>query len=202
MSALPHLGWSSHVYPLEAADFAKVPDYDGGDIPVAALPGDDVVLLVRPDGPDALLRGRAKAEEAAARGETVQVRVVFRPSIAKWNLPATIVRALRGKYRYHGTGVYHIAPQAIRAMGLERAVRTLDNPQQRKNKDRAASMKRLAASLRERGYDDARPISVHLCRIFGLRDSLRQGHHRISACLECGIERMAMGFCAAGALPR
>ncbi len=112
------------------------------------------------------------------------------------------MRALRSKYRYHGTGVYHIAPKAIRAMGLERAVRTLDNPQQRKNKDRAASMKRLATSLRERGYDDARPISVHLCRIFGLRDSLRQGHHRISACLECGIERMAMGFCAAGALPR
>ena len=82
MSALPHLGWSSHVYPLEAADFAKVPDYDGGDIPDEALPGDGVVLLVRPDGPDALLRGRAKAEEAAARGETVQVRVVFRPSIA------------------------------------------------------------------------------------------------------------------------
>lgn len=202
MSPLPHLGWSSHVYPLEAADFAGVPDYEGDDIPDAALPRDEVLLLIRPDGSDALLRGRGAVNAAAAAGENVSVRVVFRPSIPKWNLVATLVRALRNRYRYHGTGVYHISAATVRAMGLERALRTLENPQQRKNRDRAASMRRLAESLRARGYDDSRPIAVQICRIRGLRDSLHQGHHRISACLECGVDRMAVGFSAAGALPR
>ena len=65
---IPHLGWSSHVYPLEAADFARVPDYDGPEIPAAALPKDDILLYIRPDGPDALLRGRA-AIDAALRAD-------------------------------------------------------------------------------------------------------------------------------------
>jgi hypothetical protein len=87
-------------------------------------------------------------------------------------------------------------------MGLERAVRTLDNPQLRGNSDRMAKMKRLEASLRENGYDDSKPITVMLCRSFGCDDSLRQGHHRISACIACGVPKMAVQFSAAGALPR
>lgn len=201
MARLPHLGWSSRIYPLEAGDFAKVPDYDGGDIPAAALPSDGVILYMRPDGPDALLRGR-ELLAASAPAAAVPVRIVFRPAVAKWNLPACLVRVLRNRYRYEGTGVYHIAAQTVRDMGLERAVRTLDNPQSRAGKDRAASMARLAESLRTRGYDDRKPINVQLCRIAGLRDSLRQGHHRISACLACGVGRMAIHFSAAGALPR
>ena len=201
--SIPHLGWSSHVYPLEAADFTKVPDYDGPAIPDEALPSDDIVLYIRPDGPDALLRGREAIGEAfrADASAVVPVRIVFKPSVAKWNLAATIVRVLRNRYRYEGTGVYHISANAVRAMGLERAIRTTDNPQLRKNKDRQASMRRLKESLRTRGYDDARPINVMLCRTGGRADSLRQGHHRVSACLECGVARMAVHFSAAGALP-
>lgn len=201
MASIPHLGWSSRVYPLEAGDFAKVPDYDGGDIPDAALPSDGIVLYMRPDGPDALLRGRdllAAADPAAP----VPVRIVFRPSVPKWHLLACLVRVLRNRYRYEGTGVYHIAAQTVRDMGLERTIRTLDNPQTRAGKDRNASMARLANSLRTRGYDDTKPINVQLCRMQGLKDSLRQGHHRISACLACGVPRMAIHFSAAGALPR
>lgn len=205
MRGLPHLGISSYVYPLEAVDVARLADYDGEAIPEAALPDDDIIIYIRPDGPDVLLRGRALVTSAVATGDvqaTVNVRVVFKPAIAKWNLLATLVRVLRNKYRYHGTGVYHIATQAVRDMGLERAIRTLDNPQLRKNKDRAASMKRLAESLRTRGYDDTRPINVQICRTMGRKDSLRQGHHRVSACLACGVARMAVSFCAAGAWPR
>ena len=200
---IPHLGWSSRVYPLDAADFARTPDYDGPAIPDEALPDDAVILYIRPDEPDALLRGRA-AIDAALRADAsavVPVRIVFKPSVAKWNLAATIVRVLRNRYRYTGTGVYHISANAVRAMGIERALRTVDNPQPRKNKDRQASMRRLMESLRTHGYDDARPINVMLCRTGGRIDSLRQGHHRVSACLACGIDRMAVHFSAAGALP-
>lgn len=205
MSRLPHLGISSNAYPLEAADLVGLPDYDGAPIPEAALPDDDVVLCLRPDGPDALLRGRAFVNSACATGDaraTVDVRIVFKPSVAKWNLLAVVVRVLRNKYRYKGTGIYHISAQAVRDMKVERMIRSIDDPQPRKGKDRQASMARLVNSLRTRGYDDAKPINIQICRTAGRTDSLRQGHHRVSACLACGVDRIAVQFSAAGALPR
>lgn len=199
------LGWSSCVYPLEADEIASLPDCADASISSGDLPEDPVVLLIRPDGPDALLRGRAEVEATvAADGPRafVPVRVVFVPAVPKWNIPAAVIRVLRNRYRYEGTGVYHISARTVRAMGLERAVRTTADPQKRKDTDRAASMKLLLESLRTQGFDDCHPINVHLCRTWGRRDSLRQGHHRVSACLECGIDRMAVHFSAAGALPR
>ena len=194
-----YLGWSSCIYPLSADDFADVPDYAGEPIPGEDLPDDRVVLYLRNGGRDSLLRGRDAVEAAA--GGTVDVRIVFSPSIPKWNIPAAVVRVLRNRYRFRSSNVYHIAPQAVRGMGLERAIRTLDNPQPRGGRDRLASMERLKRSLLGRGYDDARPIVVMLCRTGGRADSLRQGHHRVSACLACGIGRMAVAFDAAGAVP-
>jgi hypothetical protein len=188
---------------LDAADFLQVPDYEGPEIPAAALPEDDILLYIRPDGPDALLRGRA-AIDAALRADAsavVQVRVVFKPSVAKWNLAATVVRVLRNRYRYHGSRVYHISAKAVREMKIERALRTVENPQLRGGRDRTASMARLLESLRRDGYRDDKPIVVMLCRTGGLADSLRQGHHRVSACLECGVDRMAVEFAAAGVAP-
>lgn len=195
-----HLGWSSRTYPLDAADFAGVPDYDGPEIPESDLPDDEVVLLIRKGAPDALLRGRAAMDRAG--DGTVDVRIVFVPTIAKWNLLFTLARFLRDRRRYEGSGVYHISTEAMRQMGLERAVRTLACPHKRGKVDRLAKMRKLEASLKERGYDDSRPINVMLCRSRGCEDSLRQGHHRISACIACGVQKMAVHFSAAGALPR
>ena len=192
-----HLGWSSCAYPLDAADFASVPDYAGPAIPAADLPDDEVILLVRKGEEDCLLRGR-EAVGAAGDG-TVNVRIVFVPTIGKWNIPFAMIRSIRDKRRFKGSRVYHIAPTAIRALRVERAVRTLENPQSRSGVDRQAMMGKLEASLREHGYDDSRPIDVMLCRSRG-EDSLRQGHHRISACIAFGVPRMAIRFSAAAAL--
>ena len=85
-----HLGWSSCAYPLDAADFASVPDYAGPAIPAADLPDDEVILLVRKGEEDCLLRGR-EAVGAAGDG-TVNVRIVFVPTIGKWNIPFAIIR--------------------------------------------------------------------------------------------------------------
>ena len=193
------LGWSSHVYPLEAADFDDVPDYAGEPIPAGELPSDRVVLLICTGHPDSLVRGRD--EIARQAGGTVDVRVVFVPSVARWNLFGILVRVCRNRYRYHGTHVYHISAQAVRSMKLERMIRSVDNPHARAGKDRVRSMARLLESLKRDGYRDDKPIVVMLCRTGGLVDSLRQGHHRVSACLACGVDRMAMEFAAAGVAP-
>lgn len=197
MSRLPHLGWSSYVYPLEAADLVSLPDYVGEPIPEEALPKDAVILFIRPDGPDALLRGR---EILAAQNPhaAVPTRIVFRPTIAKWNLLATLFRVLRNKYRFKGTGIYHVSAQAIRDLKVERAIRTLDNV----GDGHEGKMDKLYTSLKEHGYRESRPINVQICRMGGRTDSLRQGHHRISACLACGVDRITVHFSAAGAWPR
>ena len=197
-----HLGWSSHVYPLEAADFDDVPDYAGEPIPAGELPSDRVVLLIRTGHPDSLVRGRD--EIARQAGGTVDVRVVFVPSVARWNLLGTLVRVFRNRYRYHGTHVYHISAKAVRSMKLERAIRTTTDPHVRAGQNQAQSLDRMAKlleSLKRDGYRDDKPIVVMLCRTGGLADSLRQGHHRVSACLACGLDRMAMEFAAAGVAP-
>lgn len=197
MSRLPHLGWSSNVYPLEATDLVALPDYAGELIPGEALPKDAVILFIRPDGPDALLRGR---EILAAQNPhaAVPTRIVFRPTIAKWNLLATLFRVLRNKYRFKGTGIYHVSAQAIRDLKVERAIRTLDNV----GDGHEGKMDKLYTSLKEHGYRESRPINVQICRMGGRTDSLRQGHHRISACLACGVDRITVHFSAAGAWPR
>ena len=194
-----HIGWSSHVYPLEAADFADVPDYAGNPIPENELPPDKVILFIRKGCPDSLVRGRD--EIARCEGGTVDVRVVFEPTVARWNLPGTLVRVCRNRYRFHGSHVYHISAESVRDMKLERAIRTIENPHDRDGQDRVASMIRLLESLKREGYRDDKPIVVMLCRTGGLEDSLRQGHHRVSACLACGIDRMAVEFAAAGVAP-
>lgn len=196
-----HLGWSSRTYPLDAVDVAALQDFPGDGLD-GSLPDDEVVMLVGGGLPDRLVRGRKAVDRAAAAGGTVSVRIAFLPSIAKWNLPFTLVKALRSRRRFHSTGVYHIATEAVRQMGLERAVRTLRAPQKRKGTDRSGVMSQLEKSLRENGYDDAKPIDIMLCRTRGCEDSLRQGHHRISACISCGVPKMAVRFSAAGALPR
>ena len=203
MSRLPHLGWSSHVYPLEAADIAALSDYVGDAIPSEVLPKDEIIIFIRPDGPDVLLHGRDKvmaAQTMNPRG-TVPVRIVFKPSVAKWNLLATLIRVIRNRYRYHGTGRYHISVRAIRQLGLERTIRSVDNPQVRRGVDSRARMSALLQSLRSKGYDETRPMNVMLCRTGGGQDSLRQGHHRVSACLAVGVDRVVVFFSAAGALP-
>ena len=187
------------MYPLAADDFAAVPDYAGEPVADCDLPDDEVVLFIARGEPDSLIRGRDVVRASA--GGTVKVRIVFRPTVPKWNLPAAIVRVLRNRYRFRASGVYHIGARDVRGMGLERTIRQLDNPQRRGSRDRLASMERLKNSLISNGYDDARPIVVMLCRTGGRVDSLRQGHHRVSACLACGVERMAVTFDAAGAVP-
>ncbi|MGN0853820.1 MAG: hypothetical protein ACI4Q3_10670 [Kiritimatiellia bacterium] len=195
------LGQSLYAYPLWAEDVAALDDLPqpprGRD-----LPEDPVIILIRPGAPDALVRGRRLVAAAAAAGKYIDVRVVFVPTIGPYNLPAIFVRALRHRHRFHGTGIYRMRVRALREMGLERALRTLDNPQLRKGADRAGVMRNLQRSLRENGYDYSRPVDIMLCRSRGNADSLRQGHHRIGACLACGIETLSVRFSAAGALPR
>ena len=195
------LGISSHLYPLAVADLLALPSAPTDATP-ADLPADDVILCIQKGAPDTLLRGRSFLLSLQSAGRAyVMTRLVFRPTLAPWRLASILIRSLRNLHRFRSSNIYHTSAAAIRALAVERATRSLANPQPRKNRDRAASMQRLAASLRANGFRDDRPIAIMLCRSFGTRDSLRQGHHRIAACVELGVDRIATSFDAAGFAP-
>lgn len=199
-----HIGISSNTYPLEAGDIAKLPDYKGDDIDISHL-DDEIVILIRKNAPDTLLKGRTRIDKTPSES-TVEARIAFIPTVPKWFIFPNFIRALREKFRYKGSGTYHIAPQALRDLGVERAIRNRSNAYKLRQLkfDDAQCRNRyenLYNKIKTNGYDDSKPMTVMLCRKGGMVDSLKQGHHRMGVCLECGISRITIQFSAAGYMP-
>lgn len=192
------LGFSSNLYPLAVEDLLVLPDATT----IEPLPDDKVIICIKRDARDVLLRGRDYLLAQQKLGhEYIPTRVMFVPSIPLWRIFTMLIRVFRNHYRYRSSNIYHTTACAMRSLGIERAQRSLANPQQRKNVDRTKSMQKLAESLRRDGFRDDHPISVYICRSKGSTDSLRQGHHRLAACIELGVERIATTFVAAGFAP-
>ncbi len=208
--------YSSEIYHLAVEDVISLPD---SNISLPYTPKDQVIILIgkrqlwNPDFPvqqDALLKGRKVVEKAIAQGEDyVPVRIAFESRIKSYDIISPIIRKLRYKYNLFGSNIYHMRTQEIREKGLERNLRTAENaykfsnPKYKMSKaQRRATYENLLKSMRENGYDDAFPLDIMLCRNMGIQDTLNQGHHRMSAAIECGIERVSVEFCAAGQSPK
>jgi hypothetical protein len=154
--------------------------------------------------PDSLLSGRESVRDAIELGyDFVPARVAFVPSVPRRNPLPVFIRAMRMKYIFNGSGVYHTDALALRRMGIERGRRTRANaygvPRSRKCPPEvgAARYDALRASI-SRGWDDACPIEIMLLRQMGSRDNLVNGHHRLSASVEEGVSRVTVRFSAAG----
>jgi hypothetical protein len=199
-----YIGFSSNTYLLEAGDITKLPDYMEDDIDLSALT-DDIVILIQKNKPDSLLKGR-KALESINPKTLIDTRVAFIPSIPKWFIFPNFIRAYRERFIYRGSNVYHIQPQTIRDLRLERVIRNRSNAyclrQYKFDKNECdKKYEDLYNQIKTNGYDDSNPIFVMLCRKGGMVDSLKQGHHRMSVCLECGIPLITVKFLAAGYMP-
>lgn len=199
------IGKSSKVYPLEVGDLKLLPDCNDKEIAVSHFSDDEVVLLIEKNRKDRLLKGR-KLIDCLNAEDTVNVRVAFVPSVPKYFILPNFIRLLRNMFRYRGSNIYHISPTKLRNLGVERTIRNRSNAYRLKrlrynNEKRFARYDKLSESLKTNGYDDNKPMNVMICRQGGMIDSLRQGHHRISACIECGIERVSIRFSAAGYMP-
>lgn len=199
-----YIGISSNTYPLEAGDIAKLPDYKGNDINLSAL-SDEIVILIQKNAKDSLLKGRSIIQQKSSES-LVNVRVAFIPTVSKWFILPNFIRVLREKFRFKGSNTYHISPQTLRDLGIERAIRTRANAyklRQLKINDEQCQNRydNLYNKIKTNGYDDSKPMTVMLCRKGGMIDSLKQGHHRMGVCLECGISRITIQFSAAGYMP-
>lgn len=208
--------YSSEVYGLAIDDLLKLPD---SQTVITNIPSDKVILLIGkrrlwlndiPVVPDSLLKGREIVEKAAAEGEKyIPVRIAFESRIKSYDIVSPIVRALRYKYTLFSSNIYHMRPQEIRDKKLERNIRTpenaykFSNPKYQMNEEeRHNTYEELKKSMIQNGYDERFPLDIMLCRNMGIQDTLNQGHHRMSVAIECGLDQVAVEFCAAGQAPK
>ncbi len=179
---------------------------------------DEIVILIgntdlwdRTKGlPDTLLKGRDILERAVADNKAfVPVRIAFISRIKKYDFISPIIRVLRYKYKGYSSNYYHMDPHEIRKMNIERNIRTRENAYKFSNprykmKDDARNntFDTLVESMKKNGFDERYPIDIMLRRNFGVQDTLNQGHHRMAAALECGLDKISVRFCAAGQAPK
>jgi len=208
--------YSSEVYGLAVEDILSLPD---AQIVANNIPNDEVIILIGrrklwfddvPVVPDTLLKGRDVVMKAQKNGEQyIPVRVAFESRTKSYDLISPIIRSLRYKHILFGSNIYHIRAQEIRAKKIERNFRNSENayvfsnPKYQMSDDaRKNTYAELKKSMQEKGFDDNYPLDIMLCRNMGIKDTLNQGHHRMSVALECGIERVSVVFCAAGQAPK
>lgn len=207
--------YSSEIYNLDPRDALVLRDAPQ-EIPCHTK--DEIVILIgntdlwdRNKGTtDTLLKGRDILERAVAANKAfVPVRIAFISRIKKYDFISPIIRILRYKYKGYSSNYYHMDPHEIRKMKIERNIRTRENaykfsnPKYKmKHEVRNNTFEALVDSMKQNGFDERYPIDIMLCRNFGVQDTLNQGHHRMAAALECGLDKISVRFCAAGQAPK
>lgn len=202
---------SSEIYELSADDVSVLPDA-GGD----AFSDDGIVILLgrnprREDSgnKDVLLCGRALLDRAVKNGSAfVPVRLAFVPANSRFDFLSPFIRNLRNRIRFYGSNVYHVRPQDIRALKIERTFKTRENAysftkssRRMTRAERDAEYDRIAGSIKENGFRDSDPIDIMLCRLTGSKDCVDNGHHRMGIALDLGLDKIPVRFCAAAAAP-
>lgn len=207
------LAYSSEIYEIETKDIAVLPD--GKD---KASVADEIVVKIgdnfdykkRTLSPDTLIKGRKLVQEALRNKQKyLKVRMAFTPKNKWFDFISPIIRVLRYRIKAYGSNTYHLSPKFIRDTRLERNIRTAENayvfsnPLYRLNEaERKKTYKKLYRSMQKNGFNDKYPLDIMLCRNMGVKDTLNQGHHRMSVAMELGLKRVAVVFSSAGAAPR
>jgi len=195
------LSFSSEQYPLALKDVANLPD---STLPFESQ--NEVIILLggnRLVQEDCLLAGRSKIQKALKNGEKViPTRVAF-PVPAHIGALFALIKKVRYRWKTNGTGIYHIDPNFLRNSGLERFRRNAENAYQfssRRWKMKPTQQHDRYNKLVENishGYDDSCPMRVMLCRKGGKKDSLDDGHHRLSICIDQHVPFITTRFCYA-----
>ena len=157
---------------------------------------------------DTLLSGRSIVEKAIQDHEQyIPVRIAFKTNIKRYDLITPFIKKLRGKYKIWSSNIYHIDPQEIRRMKIERSFRdknsayAFSNPLYRYSENERKKRYETLYNSMKKGYDDNYPIEIMLLRMLGIKDTVNNGHHRMGIALECNLPQVAVNFSAAGQAP-
>ncbi len=199
---------SQTVYPLKTDDLLALPDVVP---PPPKIKDKEIVILIGNKDkniPDKLYQGRGALENLKAAGrETAPCHVAFFRNRPVWDLLSPFCRAYRNRFHAFGTAVYHISPQAVREMNLERGQRTKENAYLYSKWPLSAEQRQkqydnLKNSLIQNGFDDNHPVEIMLCRSWGVKDTVYQGHHRIMFCVDMNIPFIGIVFMYVSHCPR
>jgi len=211
-----YTGWSSFEYSVSVASLAALHDAPGaesGDIGIAVGLGRN---RAAPDGvaptsdPDILLGGRDLIRRALGEGTTfVPVRFFFRgysPALFRWAMH--LFAPFKRRLYFVGANAYDVDIAALTRLRLARHAYTRETAYSHCSRfrdtpaeARRAEYDKLTASMRN-GFNPKFPLRVMLRRDLGLRDMLRDGHHRLLAAQEAGLATVPVRFVFAGNAPR
>lgn len=207
------LAYSSEIYEIETKDVANLP-YQKEETSVC----DEIIIKIgnnptyknRTKYKDVLIKGFDAVQKALRNKQKyIKVRIAFKPGNAKFDFISPLIRVLRYKIRTYGSNTYHLSPQFIRNAKLERNIRTAENAYSFSNplyhldeKSRKQAYKKLYNSMQKKGFDDKYPLDIMVCRNMGVKDTLNQGHHRMSVALDLGLKKVGVIFSSAGAAPQ
>lgn len=203
-----HLCLSSETYKIDIKDIAVLPDSNSGikykntKMPVILLGDLDEAKQ------DSLLCGRSLVEQALTKQQQyIAVKIAFATKIKPYDIITPFIKKYYTKYKFWSSNIYHMDPQEIRRLKIERSFRdknsayTFSNPLYRfSESERLERYENLYNSMKN-GYDDNYPIDIMLLRMLGIKDTVNNGHHRMGIAVECGLPQIAIRFSAAGSAP-
>lgn len=201
------IGYSSELYFVEPQDILKLAAAPS-DITNQVKQENNIIVLLgnkATNSADTLVCGKEIAQQAIVDNVThVPVKFVFLSNIAKWNILAILFRKIRYKYKFESNTIYHTTLTHLRNLHIERGFRNAENAYDFSKRwylppeQRIIKYNNLRDSLKANGFNDKYPITIMLCRRYGVKDSVDDGHHRIGICVENNIEKIAIRFNAAG----
>jgi len=193
-----YTGWSSFEYPVGAASLAALDDAPGTPRNAAGIAVGLGLNRAAPNGvaptfdSDVLLSGRDLVNRALDEGTPfVPVRFFFRgysPALLRW--PMHLFAPCKRRFYFVGANVYELDLAVFLRLNLARHSYTRETVYSHCSRFRGMSAEarraeydKLVASMRN-GFNPHFPLRVMLRRDFGLRDMLRDGHHRLLAAQE------------------
>lgn len=204
------IGFSSETYHIHIDDLVRLPmntDYQIHEF------SNEVLLMIgdkKNNIPDQIIRGNDLLEFAKNSGQQfVPVRVILNNEYNFFfNLLGAFSKPIRTKIEKYSQFHYRILLTDISENQLERNIKTEESAYNFTKKkwrlndaQRDERLTKLKHSFIENGYDYNFPMQIMLCRSFGVKDQLQQGHHRMMLCKQHNIKVVSTLFMHSTFLP-
>lgn len=207
-----NIGFSSEIYHIHIDDLLRLAVKTDVQFPAVK---DEILLMIGNRDQanfeaDVIIKGQQALQQAKANGqEFVAVRVVLHnQASAFFNFLGAFNKPTRTKIEKYSQLHYRILISDITENSLERNIKTEDTAYNFTKKkwrlgedERQDRLMQLKDSFRDHGYDFNHPMQIMLCRSFGVKDQLQQGHHRMMLCKLHDVKVVSVIFMHATFLP-
>lgn len=205
-----NIGFSSETYHIHLDDLVRLPvnkEHQIHEFP------NEILLMIgdkMKNVPDQIIRGNDLIAAAQISGKKfVPVRIILNnESSLFFNFLGAFSKPIRTKIEKYSQFHYRILLTDISENQLERNIKTEESAYNFTKKkwrldddQRGVRLEKLKYSFSKHGYDYNFPMQIMLCRSFGVKDQLQQGHHRMMLCKKHNIQVVSTIFMHSTFLP-